>query len=120
MNALNKKLWDEIKKEIKEKYNKRWNAFYSGLLVQEYKKRGGKFIEKKVNEKNNNLKRWYAEEWVNINDKSNVIVYRPTKKITSKTPTTLGELDKKEINKKIKEKEKIQNTNKNLTKFESK
>ena len=38
----NKKLYDEVKKEIDAKYPKH-SAYRSGLLVQEYKKRGGTY-----------------------------------------------------------------------------
>ena len=39
----NKKLYEEVKKEIYAKYPKH-SAYRSGLLVQEYKKRGGGIV----------------------------------------------------------------------------
>lgn len=58
-----KKLWESIKEEIKNKYEKRWNAHYSQLLAKEYKKRGGQYTTKKPSEKNS-LNQWTKEKWV--------------------------------------------------------
>ena len=46
----NKKLYEEVKEEIYKKYPKH-SAYRSGLLVQEYKRRGGTYEgnEKKTN-----------------------------------------------------------------------
>lgn len=114
--ALDKPLWEKIKQEIKDRYGKRWNAFYSGLLVQEYKKRGGKFRGQKPSPKQNPLRRWYKEKWENIGT-DDVIVFRPTKRISAQTPLTASEISKAEIKRKTEEKKKIMNTTKNLSKF---
>ena len=54
------------------------------------------------------LSRWFKEEWKNqrgeIGYKNKNDVYRPTKKITSKTPLTFKELTKKELENARKEK----------------
>jgi len=56
----NKKLYEKVKKEIYTKIPKH-SAYRSGLLVKEYKKRGGTYIGKKENDKG--LSRWFREKW---------------------------------------------------------
>jgi hypothetical protein len=109
----NIELWNKIKQQIKDKHKKRWNAYYSGLLVQEYKNKGGKFVGKKNNEIG--IGRWFKEEWKDVGSQS-YPVYRPTKKINKKTPLTVGEIDKENLQKQIKLKQKIQD-GKNLPPF---
>ena len=55
----NKKLYEEVKKEIYAKYPKH-SAYRSGLLVQEYKSRGGGYSGDKSK---GTLGRWFKEEW---------------------------------------------------------
>ena len=102
-----KKLYEKIKKQIYKKIPKH-SAYRSGLVVQKYKKTfknkygnknpyNGKYTQKK------GLKRWFDEKWVNqrgeIGYKYKNDIYRPSKRITKKTPITHSELSKKEINK---------------------
>jgi hypothetical protein len=96
----NKKLYDEVKEEIYKKYPKH-SAYRSGLLVQEYKRRGGTYDgEEKQTE---GLNRWFAEKWKNqrgeVGYKNKDDVYRPTVRITKDTPTTFKELTQQEIEK---------------------
>ena len=102
----NKKLYDEVKQEIYAKYPKH-SAYRSGLLVQEYKKRGGGYSGDKSK---GSLGRWFKEEWSNQRGeagyKKKGDVYRPTKRVSSKTPATFSELSKKEIESAKKEKAK--------------
>ena len=56
----NKKLYEEVKDEIYAKHKKH-SAYRSGLLVQEYKARGGEYIGKK--NKSSGLNRWFREDW---------------------------------------------------------
>jgi len=102
----NMKLYNTIKKRIYEKYQKH-SAYRSGILVKTYKKefknKYGKnkapYIGKKTNKRG--LKRWFNEKWVNqrgeIGYKYKGDVYRPSKRITKKTPKTFKELNKKRI-----------------------
>ena len=101
-----KKLYNKTKKYIYKKYPKH-SAYRSGHLVKKYKeaysKKYGKnknpYIGKKT--KKVGLKRWFAEKWrnqrVKVGYKCKNDVYRPTKRITSKTPKTFSELSKKNI-----------------------
>ena len=93
-----KKLYEKGKAEIYKKYPVR-SAFRSGLLVKEYKSRGGAYSGKES--QTTGLNRWFREDWKNQRGESGYKyksdIYRPTKKISNKTPTTFNELSKKEI-----------------------
>ena len=94
----NKELYEEVKKEVYAKYQKP-SAYRSGLLVQEYKRRGGTYEGKKNNKEG--LARWYAERWLNEKGKvgyqNKNSIYRPTIRITKDTPVTFQELTPQEI-----------------------
>ena len=106
-------LYDKIKKQMRKKYNS-WDAYKSGRLVQKYKKAyaekysvwNAPYIGKRP--KKVGLARWYAEDWKSDTGKykytSKHSVYRPSKRITSKTPTTFSELSKKQLQKAKREK----------------
>ena len=100
------KLYNKTKKYIYKKHPKH-SAYRSGLLVKEYKKRFSKKYGKKKNPykgkktEKKGLSRWFREKWVNqrgeMGYKYKSDVYRPSKRITKKTPKTHGELTKKQI-----------------------
>lgn len=85
------------------------SAYRSGQLVRIYKKA----YEKKHNgdtnsyigakKYNKGLDRWYKEKWVNqrgeIGYRKQGDIYRPTIKITNKTPKTYSELNSSSIRK---------------------
>ena len=52
----NKKLYEEVKAEIYKKYPTH-SAYRSGLLVQEYKRRGGTYVGKE--KQTEGLNRWF-------------------------------------------------------------
>lgn len=111
---LDKTLWNDIKTEIQNKHKKRWNAYYSGLLVQEYKRRGGRFKGPKPNNIDDKpLARWFKEEWRSIG--GNYPTYRPSKRITEQTPKTIKEIPNEIKQKQIARKQKIKEGN--LPKF---
>ena len=109
----NQKLYDLVKSRVYKKIPKH-SAYRSGIVVQEYKKSfknkygSGRspYIGKKTKKKG--LKRWFAEDWRNqrgeIGYKYKNDVYRPTHRITKRTPTTFSELSKKEIERARREK----------------
>ena len=103
----NKKLYEEVKDEIYAKHKKH-SAYRSGLLVKEYKARGGTYIGKKDDEKGLGL--WFRSEWKNQRGETGYKyksdVYRPTKKINDKVPTTFSELSADQIKKAQAEKKK--------------
>jgi hypothetical protein len=103
-----KKMYSKIKIKLWKKYPKH-SAYRSGLLVKTYKtdfvKKYGKqkqpYTGAKTKKKG--LQRWFDEKWVNqrgeVGYKYKSDIYRPSKKITSKTPKTHKELSKKDIKK---------------------
>lgn len=107
-------LYNKVKKELWKKYPKH-SAYRSGLLVQKYKKDfNKKYGTKKSPYKGNKpskrsgLSRWFLEDWRNqrgeVGYKYKSDIYRPTKRITKKTPTTMKELSKHRLSKARKEK----------------
>jgi hypothetical protein len=99
------KLYSAVKRNIYKKYPKH-SAYRSGLIVQNYKKAFKKkygnrspYLGKKP--KRSGLSRWFAEDWRNqrggVGYKSKSDIYRPTKRITKKTPTTFSELSQRQI-----------------------
>lgn len=98
-------------KAIADEIYKKPSAFKSGFIVKKYKEMGGKYS----GEGEKPLKRWFKEEWKDVGGKE-YPVFRPTKRVSSKTPLTPGEIDPKDLKKKIKEKQKIRGK-KNLSPF---
>ena len=100
-----KKLYEKVKEEIYNKYPKH-SAYRSGLLVKEYKSRGGKYIGKEND--STGLNRWFKEDWKNQRGETGYKyksdVYRPSVKVNKETPTTFKELSKEEIDKARREK----------------
>lgn len=98
-------LYEKVKANISSKY--KHSAYRSGLIVKQYKK---EYYEKHKNNnaytgsrEKSNLKRWFQEAWTNQKGKvgyqNKDDVYRPTKRINSKTPTTFNELTQKQVKK---------------------
>ena len=107
------KLYASVKKRIYKKYPTH-SAYRSGLLVQAYKKsytrkygtRKSPYIGNKP--LNKGLDRWFKEEWKSdlgkIGYSSKSSIYRPTKRITKKTPKTFDELTVNQIQRAKREK----------------
>lgn len=106
-----KELYKVVKDKILKEYPKN-SAYRSGLLVQRYKEEFNKKHKNNNayigNKEQSNLKRWFKEEWKNqrgeIGYKKKGDVYRPTKRINDKTPTTFQELTKTQIKNAMKQK----------------
>ena len=102
---LDTKLYDKVKAKIYKEIPKH-SAYRSGLLVQEYKRLGGKYTGKKP--KRQGLTRWFNEEWKNqrggVGYDRKGDIYRPTKRVNKDTPKTHKELSKKDKEKAMKEK----------------
>jgi hypothetical protein len=79
------------------------SAYRSGYTVKLYKQLGGEFVP---DHKIAPLKRWFAEQWRDIGHKQ-YPVYRPTLRITDKTPLTASEIDPRQRTKQIALKQKI-------------
>jgi len=101
-----KKLYNKTKKNIYKKIPKH-SAYRSGILVKTYKKNYAKKYGKKKNpyigkkSKKKGLSRWFKEKWTNqrgeIGYKYKSDIYRPSKRITKKTPKTHKELTKRNV-----------------------
>jgi hypothetical protein len=109
-----KALYNKVKKMADEKYTKP-SAYKSGYIVQEYKRRGGEYID---DNKPKELKRWFQEKWEDIGNK-NYPVYRPSVKINKQTALLVSEIDEKNLKEQIKLKQKIKGS-KNLPPFKKK
>ena len=109
--VLNKKLYEKAKKQIYSKYKKH-SAFRSGALVKRYKELGGKYSG---NKKRGSLTRWFKEKWRDVGHK-NYPVYRPTKRISRKTPLTPREISPRNLKEQIKLKQRIRGS-RNLPAF---
>lgn len=107
------KLYDKIKDRVYDEIKKH-SAYRSSHLVKEYKeaykKKYGDDSKPYIGKKNNNegLNRWHREMWRNqrggVGYKKEGDVYRPTKRVSSKTPKTFSELSKEDIMKAREEK----------------
>jgi hypothetical protein len=89
------------------------SAYKSGWIVKTYKSLGGKYEN---DNKVRSLRRWFKEKWVDIGHKQ-YPVYRPTKRISKKTPLTVSEIDPKQAKRQIRLKQTI--GHKSLPKFNS-
>ena len=69
-------------------------AYRSGHIVQTYKRLGGRYSGKKPTK--TGIHRWFLEKWTSDTGKtrytSKSSVYRPTRRVTKKTPVTFSEL----------------------------
>ena len=92
---------------------KRHSAYRSGLVVQKYKKRFAEKYGKSKRpytgkRKTGKLRRWFRERWTNQRGETGYSrpgdVYRPTRRISSKTPATFAELKRSELRKAMHEK----------------
>lgn len=106
------KLYDRIKKKVYSQY-KVHSAYRSGQLVKQYKeafeKKHGK-DKKPYTGKSDKLKNWFREKWRTQEGSTTYQkkgdIFRPTVKVSKKTPTTFKELTKKEIERAKKQKKK--------------
>ena len=109
-----KSLYDRIKKRVYKRIPKH-SAYRSGIIVKEYKEAFAKKYGKKKKaylgtKTKDGLSRWFKEDWKNQRGgkgyKKKGDIYRPTKRVSKKTPATMSELSKKEKEKAMKEKKK--------------
>jgi hypothetical protein len=104
-------LYKRMKRKVYKKYPQH-SAYRSGHLVRQYKDAydkkypndtRGPYIGKKPRKTSGGLARWFAENWKSDTGQyyysSKNSVYRPTKRVTSKTPLTFSELSSSEIKK---------------------
>jgi len=104
-------MYNRIKRKI-YKDNPKHSAYRSGLIVKKYKeaykKKYGAGSAYTGTKTKGGLTRWYKEDWRTEKGKKTYkaggSVFRPTKRVSKKTPATFSELSKKQIASAIKEK----------------
>ena len=84
----NQELYDKVKLHADQIYKKP-SAYKSGFIVKTYTQLGGTYTDDK---KDKPLKRWFKEKWEDIGNEK-YPVYRPTIKITKKTPLIPSEIE---------------------------
>ena len=89
-------------KQIADKTYSKPSAYKSGFIQKKYKEMGGKYKD----DGERPLERWFEEDWRDIGNKQ-YPVYRPTKRVSKKTPLTATEIDSKQAVKQIALKQKI-------------
>lgn len=112
---LNMALYNKVKNDAKRKFKVWPSAYGSAWLVKEYKRRGGKYSGSRSRSisKSTGIDRWMKEKWINIcklprkvscgrsklskSWKKNYPVCRPSKRITTGTPTLASEISRDEI-----------------------
>jgi hypothetical protein len=85
---LNPDIYKKAKEDADKKYKKP-SAYKSMYIVKRYKELGGEYAD---DGKPKNLDRWRKEEWKDIAG-LDYPVYRPTKRISKKTPLTPLEIE---------------------------
>ena len=120
-------LYNTSKIFIMSKYKKN-SPLASGAIVKHYKqlykkKYGDDSGSYSEDNKKKNLKRWFEEKWVDINpmlgvERDGYPVFRPTVKVSDRTPVLAQNTNKKELKEKIKLKQKYKG-NKNLSDFKT-
>jgi hypothetical protein len=102
MKPNNIELYDRVRKMADSVYAKP-SAYKSGYIVKKYKEMGGTFAK---DGKPKTLKRWFREKWTDIGHRS-YPVYRPTVRVTHKTPLLTREIQPKDLQRKIRLKQTI-------------
>lgn len=106
-NVLDAELYRRVREKVKKTVEHWPSAYASGLVVQAYKKAGGRYSGEKGGGK---LDRWYREKWVNVCEKSKgkylscsskdstrYPYCRPSVRVNRSTPKTASELTKKQL-----------------------
>jgi hypothetical protein len=96
------KLYKSVKKDADKLFEKS-SAYKSGWIVKTYKEKGGTYTD---DGKDKPLKRWFKEEWEDIGGQK-YPVFRPTKRVSKKTPLTASEIDPEHAKKQIALKQEI-------------
>lgn len=109
----NSSLYNRVKNEAKKKFKVYPSIYANSWVVREYKKRGGLYSNKKS--KSKGLLRWYKEKWIDTcrlpkivscgrpklsrNWKDKYPYCRPMYRVSPKTPRTVKEISRSEIEK---------------------
>lgn len=104
-SPLDGRLYAQVKREAKRKFERYPSLYASSWIVREYKKRGGRYGGSKRPSTRQGISRWYGEKWVDVTAylKQNKYVAcgsairknkacRPLKRVSASTPITIPEL----------------------------
>ena len=114
---LNKKLYRQVRRRVKNRV-KRWpSAYASGQVVREYKRLGGKYSSpRRKRKKLPSLSRWFKERWINVctgkpcgrrSRKGKYPYCRPSRRVNRHTPRLSSQLSRSEIKLRCAKKHKI-------------
>ena len=109
----NPELYEKVKRRADQVYAVP-SAYKSGWIVKTYKSLGGTYRDDK---QPRSLRRWFREKWVDIGHQS-YPVYRPTRRISKKTPLTASEIDPRQAKRQIRLKQTLKH--RTLPKFKLK
>jgi len=112
-SIIDKELYERAKEKADEKYSHP-SAYKSAYIQKSYKDMGGRYKNLHIDKP---LKNWFMQKWEDVGHQE-YPVYRPTVKYKD-TPITVDEIDKKDLKKQIKLKQKIKGTE-NLPPFKPK
>ena len=106
MKPANPQLYARAKRIINARYAKP-SAYRSMAYIKEYKRLGGTFLP---DHKPKTLRRWILEKWRDVNPRKtrkSYPVFRPTVRISKKTPLTVREISRAELLKQSRRKQRI-------------
>jgi hypothetical protein len=101
----NPDLYQKVKKRADQVYAVP-SAYKSGWIVKTYKSLGGTY---KDDHHPRTLRRWFKEKWTDIGHQA-YPVYRPTRRISKKTPLTASEIDPRQAKRQIRLKQTLRHS----------
>ena len=101
-------------REVADAVYSKPSAYKSGFIVKTYKELGGTYID---DDQPRNLARWFREGWRDVGP-GPYPVYRPTRRVTAKTPLTPAEIDPQNLRQQIALKQQIRGA-RNLPPFKA-
>ncbi len=111
-------LYRRVKASASKRFLAKTSAYRSAWIVKEYKRLGGRYRSSSKSPASVGLTRWFAEQWVDLqrpvradgkvvgyrqcgrskaSDADDYPYCRPTRRVSSKTPTTVAEAGPRRI-----------------------
>lgn len=102
MIPINKRLYEKVKRETKNRFNTWPSAYASSFLVKRYKALGGKYFGRRS--KSRGVSRWHREKWLDAcywpkqrrpcarSRRMRMPYCRPSVRVSSKTPRLMQSL----------------------------
>lgn len=86
------------------------SAYRSGAIVQAYRRLGGRYRSTSQGRGAAPLRRWFRERWADVNPRprpGSYPVYRPTVRVTARTPLTVDEVSPADLARKARLKQRL-------------